>query len=86
MRINYKEFRTTSVHTTIYCDKPGEEYIEVRDKDNNFLRTDDKEGYIMVEDKNGSYILIKDYTIEIHASEVKQYASGNKARKYLHRA
>ena len=65
----YKELRTTSGHTTVYCDKPGEEYVEIRDKDNNFLRMDDKEGYIRVEDKNGSYILMKDGNIEIHAKE-----------------
>ncbi len=63
----YKELRTTSGHSTIYCDKPGEEYVEVRDKDNNFWRMDDKEGYIRFEDKNGSYILMKDGNIEIHA-------------------
>ena len=64
----YKELRTTSGHTAIFCDKPDEEYIEVRDKDNNFWRMDDKDGYIRVEDKNGSYILMKEGNIEIHAA------------------
>ena len=64
----YKELRTTSGHTMIFCDKPGEEYIEVRDKDNNFWRMDDKDGYIRVEDKDGSYILMKSGDIEIHAA------------------
>ena len=35
----YKEFRTTSGHTAIFCDKPGEEYVEVRDKDCYILGT-----------------------------------------------
>ena len=64
----YKELKTTSGHNVIVCDKPDEEYIEVRDKDNNFFRMDDKDGYIRVEDKNGSYILMKDGNIEIHAA------------------
>ena len=64
----YKELKTTSGHNVMLCDKPGEEYIEVRDKDNNFFRMDDKDGYIRVEDKNGSYILMKDGNIEIHAA------------------
>ena len=63
-----EEFRTTSGHTMIFCDKPGEEYIEVRDKDNNFLRMDDKDGYIRVEDKDGSYVLMKGGDVEIHAA------------------
>lgn len=63
----YKELRTTSGHTMIFCDKPGKEYIEVRDKDNNFWRMDDKDDYIRVEDQFGSYILMKDGNIEIHA-------------------
>ena len=65
----YKEFKTTSGHYALFCDKPGEEFIEIKDKDNNFLRMDDKDGYIRVEDKNGSYILMKDGNIEIHASK-----------------
>ena len=64
----YKELRTTSGHTAIFCDKHDEEYIELRDKDNNFLRMDDKEGYIRIEDKNGSYILMKDGNIEFYAA------------------
>ena len=72
----YKEFRTTSGHTAIFCDKPGEEYVEVRDKDNNFWRMDDKDRYIRIEDKNGSYILMKDGNIEIHAEgNIKMTAS-----------
>ena len=63
----YKEFRTTSGHMMIFCDKPGKEYIEIRDKDNNFWRMDDKDKYVRVEDKNGSYILMQNGNIEIHA-------------------
>ena len=63
----YKEFRTTSGHMMIFCDKPGEEYIEVRDRDNNFWRMDDKDDYIRVQDQYGSYILFKDQDIEIYA-------------------
>lgn len=65
----YKELKTTSGHNMLVCDKPGEEFIEVRDKDNNFWRMDDKKGYIRVEDKNGSYILMKDGNIEVHAAK-----------------
>ena len=66
---HYKELKTTSGHNVILCDKPDEEYIEVRDKDNNFFRMDDKDVYIRVEDKNGSYLLMKNGNIEIHAAE-----------------
>lgn len=72
----YKELRTTSGHTAIFCDKPDEEYIEIRDKDNNFWRMDDKEGYVRVEDKNGSYILMKDGNIEIHAAGNMKLTAG----------
>ncbi len=72
----YKELRTTSGHTAIFCDKPDEEYIEIRDRDNNFWRMDDKEGYVRVEDKNGSYILMKDGNIEIHAAGNMKLTAG----------
>ena len=63
----YKEIKTTSGHNIIVCDKPNEEYIEIRDKNNNFFRLDDKDDFVRLEDKNGSYFFMKDGNIYIHA-------------------
>lgn len=72
----YKELRTTSGHYALFCDKPDEEFIEIKDKDSNYVRLDDKDGYVEVKDKNGSYILMKDGNVEIHAaSNMKLTAS-----------
>ena len=53
----------------VFCDKPSEEFIEVKDKDGNYARFDDKDGFVEIRDKNGSYILMKDGNIEIHAAK-----------------
>ncbi len=63
----YKEFKTTSGHQLMFCDKPNEEYVEVKDKDGNYMKLDDKNGFIELRDKNGSYILMQNGNIEIHA-------------------
>ncbi len=33
----YKEFKTTSGHYALFCDKPGEEFIEIRDKNGSYI-------------------------------------------------
>ena len=63
----YKEIKTTSGHNVVFCDKPDEEFIEIKDKDGNFMRMDDKNETVEIRDKNGSYILMKDGNIDIHA-------------------
>lgn len=72
----YKELKTTSGHDFLICDKPGEEFIEIRDKDNNFFRMDNKDNYIRIEDKNGSYILMKNGDIDIHAAGNMKLTAG----------
>ena len=64
----YKEIKTTSGHYAVFYDKPHEEFIEIKDKDGNYVRLDDKEKFVEIRDKNGSYFLMKDGNIEIHAS------------------
>ena len=34
---HYKVFKTTSGHSLTFCDKPGEEFIRLRDKDGSFI-------------------------------------------------
>ena len=65
----YKNFKTTSGHSVMFCDKPDEEYIEIKDKDGNYIRLDDKDDYIEIKDKNESYIRMKDGNVEIHAAQ-----------------
>jgi len=64
---HYKTIKTTSGHNVVFCDKPGEEFVEVKDKDGNFLRMDDKNESVEIRDKNGCYMLMKDGNIDIHA-------------------
>ena len=33
----YKELKTTSGHYAVFCDKPGEEFIEIKDKDGSYI-------------------------------------------------
>ena len=33
----YKELKTTSGHYVLFCDKPGEEFIEIKDKDGSYV-------------------------------------------------
>ena len=63
----YKELKTTSGHNIVFCDKPDEEFIEVKDKNGNFIRMDDKNETLEIRDKNGSYVLMKNGNIDIHA-------------------
>lgn len=64
----YKEMKTTSGHSVLMSDKPDEEFIEIKDKDGNLIRFDDKEGFVRVQDKSGSFIFMKDGNVEIHAA------------------
>ena len=64
----YKELKTTSGHQVMLGDKPGEEFVQIIDKDGNFARFDDKDGYIRIQDKNGSYIYMHGGDVEIHAA------------------
>ena len=74
----YKEMKTTSGHKIVICDKPNEEFIEVKDKDGNFIRMDDKNETVEIRDKNGSYLLMNDGNIDIHAKgNIKIKADGN---------
>ena len=52
----FKEFKTTSGHYMLFCDKPGEEFIELRDKDGNYARLDDKDEFVEIKDKKNNYI------------------------------
>ena len=72
----YKEFKTTSGHYALFCDKPGDEFFEVKDKDGNFLRMDDKGGYVEIRDKNGSYIKMSNGNIDIHAAGNMKLTAG----------
>ena len=38
---HYKGFKTTSGHNMIFCDKPGEEFIEIKDKHGSYIRLKD---------------------------------------------
>ena len=74
----YKELKTTSGHKVVICDKSGEEFIEIKDKDGNFLKMDDKNETVEIQDKNGSYILMKGSNIDMHAKgNIKITADGN---------
>ena len=64
----YKVMRTTSGHSITYCDKKGEEFIALIDKDGNYVRLDDQKGFVEIKDKNGSYMKFQNGNIEIHAS------------------
>ena len=35
--VNYKEFKTKSGHYLLFCDKSGEEFIEIRDKNDSYI-------------------------------------------------
>ena len=37
----YKGMKTTSGHNIIFCDKPGEEFIEIKDKNGSYIRMKD---------------------------------------------
>ena len=39
---HYKVFKTTSGHSLTFCDKPGEEYIRIKDKDGSVIEFKDK--------------------------------------------
>ena len=38
---HYKGFKTTSGHNMIFCDKPDEEFIEIKDKHGSYIRLKD---------------------------------------------
>ena len=38
----YKVFKTTSGHSLTFCDKPGEEFIRLRDKDGSIIEFKNK--------------------------------------------
>ena len=67
----YKEIKTTSGHQIVICDKPDEEFIELKDKDGNYVRFDDKDEFIELRDKNGNFFRFddKEETVELHDKE-----------------
>ena len=72
----YKEIKTTSGHYAVFCDKPNEEFIELKDKDGNYIRLDDKSGFVEIRDKNGSYVKMSGGNVEIHAAGNMKLTAG----------
>ncbi|MBR0257584.1 MAG: hypothetical protein IJQ58_07590, partial [Synergistaceae bacterium] len=64
----YKEIKTTSGHSVMFCDKPDEEFIEVKSKDGGCFRFDCKDEFIEIKDKSGTYFRLddKEEIVEIH--------------------
>ena len=66
----YKEFRTPSGNYILFCDKPGEEFIEIKDKNEDYIRLDAKENFIEINSKNGGSLKFdsKDKSVNMHDS------------------